>query len=103
MIEVQIFIPTEDNNKVRFLQSHHDTFQAELIRLFGGYSLFPGVVAGGWQNAGTVYQDTALVYAVSVSVLIARGDALREMANFAKQHYLQLHVYVRYLGVNENL
>jgi hypothetical protein len=50
-----------------------------------------------------VYQDATLVYAVSVSGLIAQDDALREMANFAKQHYQQLNVYVRYLGVSEIL
>jgi hypothetical protein len=103
MIEVQILIPTEDNNKVRFLPTHHDAFEAELIRLFGGYSQFPGVVAGGWGHAGTVYHDATLVYAVSVPGIIAAGDALREMADFAKAHYQQLNVYIRYLGVSEIL
>ena len=103
MIEVQILIPTHDNAGNVFLPGHHTAFEAELLRLFGASSLFPGTVAGQWTSAGQVYHDQTRVYVVAVGGLIERADAIRDAVAFAKAHYGQLNIYVRYLGVSEVL
>ena len=188
-IEVQILIPTFDNNNAVFPAPHHARFEDELTALFGGFSLIPGVVAGAWKDdTGQVYPDQLRIYAsgrwkairrdgvggfcirgtgilagvsnptptegsgsartrsmggppvgrpanketpagmpvpriqktipghsfgyfstcrspyvVGIPGLIASGDALRAAATFAKTHYTQLAIYVRYLNVSETL
>lgn len=101
MIEVQIYIPTADNNGQVFDAAHHDAFEQFALSLFGGLSLQPGSVSGAWVNGGAVYRDQMRVYTVRANGLIAHGEALRDLAGFAKAHYAQLAVYVRYLGVSE--
>jgi hypothetical protein len=103
MIEVQILIPLSDNAGVPFPSVHHDPFEQELLRLFGASSKLPGVVAGQWTSSGQVYRDDTRVYVVAVDGIIAKGDALRSAVTFAKAHYVQLAIYVRYLGISEIL
>jgi hypothetical protein len=101
MIEVQILIPLIDNAGDPFTSDHHELFDTELLRLFGASSLFPGIVAGQWTSSGQVYRDGTRVYVVAVDGIIARGDALSSVVSFAKNHYGQHAIYVRYLGVSE--
>jgi hypothetical protein len=103
MIEVQILIPLTDNTGDFFPSDHHDLFEQELLRLFGASSLFPGIVAGQWSSSGQVYRDDTRVYVVAVDGIITKGDALRSAVMFAKTHYAQLAIYVRYLGISEIL
>ena|ERR1700722_63011 len=103
MIEVQILIPLNDNAGNSYPDVNHDRFEAELLRLFGASSQFPGVVSGQWISNSHVYRDTTRVYVVAVDGLIAKGDELRSLVNFAKNNYSQLAIYVRYLGVSEIL
>ena len=103
MIEVQLFIPVADNNGTAFSPAHHDRFEQELLVLFGFSSRLPGTVSGQWTSGGTVYRDELRVYLVGVPGLLAAADAVRAAAEFAKLHYTQLNLYVRYLGVSEIL
>ena len=102
MIEVQILIPTNENSGQTFAPNHDAAFESELLRLFGGCSLLPGTVAGQWVDAGTIYTDQSRVYAVALKSL-TEGNKVREATEFAKIHYGQLAIYVRYLGLSEVL
>lgn len=102
MITVELFIPLAANDGQRFDAAHHDTFEAFLAGLFNGFSRLPGVVAGGWQHEGRVYRDELVVYVVALRSL-TEGDKVREAVAFAKSHYDQLAIFIRYLGVSEVL
>jgi hypothetical protein len=103
VIEVQLFIPVADNAGAAFPDARHAHFEQELLNLFGGSSLLPGTVTGQWTASGVVYRDEMRVYLVSVPGILAAADSLRAAVTFAKSHYSQLNIYVRYLGVSEIL
>jgi hypothetical protein len=103
MIEVQFLVPLADNTGQVFRSEHHDAFAAELTRLFGGCSALRGVVAGQWVDAGRVYFDQNRVYAVFIPGLLEAGALVMTAIAFAKIHYAQLKIGVRYLGHAEIL
>ena len=103
MIEVQFLVPLADNAGQDFPPEHHDDFAAELTRLFGGCSALPGVVAGQWLHAGRVYSDQNRVYAVFIPGLLEGAPQVVGAIAFAKVHYAQLKISVRYLGHAEIL
>jgi hypothetical protein len=103
VIEVQLFIPIADNSGNPFSDTQHGQFERELLNLFGASSLMPGTVMGQWTSAVTVYRDELRVYLVSVPGILAAANELRAAVAFAKSHYSQLNLYVRYLGVSEIL
>jgi len=102
VIEVQILIPVADNAGANFTASHDAKWEAELNRLFGGHSRLPGEVAGQWVQGGQLYLDRSRVYLIALSS-ITHGDRVGEAAAFARGHYGQLAIYVRYLGLSEVL
>jgi hypothetical protein len=70
-----------------------------------GFSLrfpAPGAVEGGWEHEGKVYRDRTLAYVVALPS-ITWGGKVGEAAEFAKAHYEQIHLFVRYLGLAEVL
>lgn len=101
-IFVEILIPLTSNEGSTFTHDHHAAFEAHLLIVAGGFSLLPGTVAGGWSDDGVVYNDTLRVYAVTL-VSITEGGKVREIVDFAKAHYTQLAIFVRYLGLAEVL
>jgi histidine ammonia-lyase len=103
MIEVAILIPLADNSKQSFDAAHHAAFEQLLVNLFGGFQLASGTTTGQWMDAGTVYADELRVYTVAVKGLMGEATALAKMVEFAKAHYGQLAVYVRYLNISEIL
>jgi hypothetical protein len=102
VIEVQFFIPVATNAGVVFPARHDAMWEAELNRLFGGHSRLPGVVAGQWVQGGQVYVDQSRIYLVALTS-ITQGDLVDQAAAFARAHYGQLAIYVRYLGLSEVL
>jgi hypothetical protein len=103
VIVVEILIPLTSNEGAAYDAAHHLAFEAHLIDTFGGYSLLPGTVRGGWKDAGIVYTDETRVYAVALSSLLAEGHKVVAVAEIAKAHYAQLAIFVRYLGMAEIL
>lgn len=102
MIVVEILIPLTSNEGAVFTADHHVAFEAHLIATFGGYSLLPGTVRGGWEADGVVYSDETRVYAVAIASITA-GGKVGEVVEVAKVHYGQLAIFVRYLGLAETL
>jgi len=103
MIEVHVLIPVADNSGTLFSTVHHEAFEAMLRSEFGGCSLLPGLIAGQWTDAsGNVYVDQTRDYFVALSS-ITEGGRVRTAAEFAKVHYQQLNIYIRYLGLSEIL
>lgn len=100
MIIVEILIPLTSNEGAAFTADHHAAFEAALIATFGGFSLLPGTVKGGWSDAGVVYTDETRVYAVAIASIV-EGGKVRDAAELAKAHYSQLAIFVRYLGLAE--
>jgi hypothetical protein len=103
VIIVEILIPLTSNEGSAFDADHHLAFEAELIATFGGYSLLPGTVRGGWADAGVVYTDETRVYAVAIGSLLVDGAKVLRVVEVAKKHYAQLAIFVRYLGMAEVL
>lgn len=101
MVIVEILIPLESNEGSAFDAEHHLTFERELIAAFGGFSLLPGTVRGGWADAGVVYTDETRVYAIALGSLLRDGGKVVATAELAKAHYGQLAIFVRYLGMAE--
>jgi hypothetical protein len=101
MFEVTLLIPVKDNEGESFTPTHHAQFEAALLDAFGGFTRY-GSATGGWADAGVVYADTLVIYAVAVGSIVDAAK-IGTVAQFAKVHYRQLAVYVRYLGQAEVL
>jgi hypothetical protein len=98
MFEVQVIIPVKDNDGEAFTAEHFAAFEVAIVDSFGGFSLLPGELVGGWRNdAGVEYRDRSRVYAVAVSG-IAAGDKVAALARFAKALFAQEAIAIRYLG-----
>jgi len=102
MIEICILIPVRANDGTTFTVEDHTAFEAELVRLFNGFSLLDATAFGGWVDAGIVYQDECRLYAVFIGSL-ADGSKVGLAVAFAKTHYGQWAVTIRYLGLAEIL
>lgn len=103
MIEFQVLIPVLSNAGEAFSPEHDAVFEAYLLDRFGGFSRAPGLVAGAWiGEGGFAYRDASRVYVVALSSVIEAGR-LREVVDFAKTHYSQEAIYLRYLGLSEIL
>ena len=102
MIEVQIIIPTKDNDGKSFTAKTFKAFEVEMARLFNGVSQLKGEVIGRWIDDNKEYCDTSRVYMVALQS-IAEGGKFLEAVEFAKQNFGQLKIYVRYLGQSEIL
>ena len=100
MIEVQILIPLNSNDGETFTDAHHAKFEDFVLARFGGMSLLDGSILGTWIQAGKTYRDTNRVYLVAM-VSLLDGATLKEVLDFAKEHYKQKEVYFRYLGLSE--
>ena len=103
MIIVEILIPLTSNEGAAFNADHHLAFEAQLITIFGGYSLLPGTVRGGWRDAGVIYTDETRIYAVAIGSLLVDGHKVVAIAEIAKAHCAQLAIFIRYLGMAEVL
>lgn len=103
MTIVEILIPLTSNEGTTFEAAHHLAFEAHLITSFGGYSLLPGTVRGGWMDEGVVFSDESRVYAVAVESLLGDSHKILHIVEIAKAHYGQLAIFVRYLGLAEIL
>lgn len=102
MIEITFFIPTVDNDGVRFQESAFGAFEAKASELFGGFSQLPGIAAGGWVDQGRHYRDTHRVYAVFLGS-IADGAKVASLAAWVRESFRQEAVTIRYLGLAEIL
>ena len=102
MIVVEILIPLTSNEGAAFTAEHHRAFETNLIAVFGGFSLLPGTVRGGWEADGVCYGDETRVYAVALGSIADGGD-VGEVIAIAKTHYGQLAIFIRYLGLAEVL
>lgn len=102
MIEVSILIPVRANDGSTFTVEDHACFEAELVRLFNGFTLFEAPVFGAWAEAGIVYQDECRIYAVFIGSLVD-GTKVGLAVAFARTHYGQLAITIRYLGLAEIL
>ena len=101
MFELTILIPLADNEGREFSSDDHHAFEAFVIERFGGITRY-GEARGTWVDEGTTYHDTTLVYGVAIPSITA-GDQVREVVDFARAHYRQEAIYIRYLGVAEIL
>jgi hypothetical protein len=102
MIAVEIYVPVASNQGEMFTREHDAVFELRLIHLFGGVSRLAGTVQGAWIDGGKVFRDENRVFMVAVASL-TDGEKLREAVEFAKKHYDQLAIFIRYLGQVEVL
>ena len=105
MIEVQLLIPVSDNDGRAFDPAHDAVFEEFLAGEFPkGFTRESGLTSGAWTNpTGTMYRDQCRVYVVAVSGVLEVSDKLHVVVEFAKAHYRQEAICVRYLGVLEVL
>lgn len=68
----------------------------------GGFTQLPGEAQGGWVDraTGREYRDATILYMVAVDGLVG-NESLRDAVRFAKAHYQQEAILLRYLGVTE--
>lgn len=103
MIDVSILIPIADNNKVAFTLEHFAVFETHVLAVAGGFSLLPQTVKGAWRNkAGIDMKDESRVYVVGIESLI-NGGLIGDIVTFAKVHFEQEAITIRYLGLLEIL
>lgn len=101
MFEVKLLIPVASNEGKKFSPSHHAQFEAAVIDRFGGITRY-GAAEGAWADAGQLYRDQTIIYAIAVKS-ITDGGKLAEVVGYAKAHYGQLAIYITYLGQAEVL
>ncbi len=98
-----MLIPVASNEGDTFTAAHHAAFEVAIVDSFGGFTLYPSTAVGGWRNAdGVIYADATRVYGIAV-VSLADGGKVGELAAFAKTHYRQEAISIRYLGQFEIL
>jgi hypothetical protein len=102
MFALTILIPVVSNDGAVFTAEDHAAFEAFTIDRFGGITLIQTTAVGAWLDAGKLYRDETRVYEVAVAS-ITKGHLVAEVVEFAKAHYSQLAIYVRYLGIVEIL
>jgi hypothetical protein len=103
MIEVQILIPEQSNEGGTFEAGHHAAFEAVVLAALGGITRMPEGAVGSWLNdAGERFDDATRVYVIALKS-IGQGGTLAGVVAFAKAHYRQQAIYIRYLGVSETL
>jgi hypothetical protein len=102
MIEVIILVPVANNDGRTFAAPHHRAFERFMMERFGGFTRLSGHAQGGWVDraTGREYRDATILYMVGVEGLVG-NEGLREAASFAKSHYQQEAILLRYLGVAE--
>lgn len=96
LIEFQVLIPLKGNDGRVFSQEHHAAFEVFVLDRFTGLSLLSGQGNGVWKS----YHDTNRIYLIAISSML-EGGLLRDVLDFAKAHYGQEAVYIRYLGLSE--
>lgn len=102
MIEVTLFIPLADNEGQTFSAEAFDSFETFATTLFGGATRLDSLATGLWSEAGVTYRDRSTVYVVALKSL-TEGGKVAQLAEYAKAHFRQLAIYVRYLGIAEIL
>jgi hypothetical protein len=102
MFELHVLIPVADNDGAAFPPAHHHTFETFLLERFGGYTRFPRAAIGAWVGAGVTYRDRTRIYCVALATILDAGK-IADVVTFAKSHYRQEAIYVRYLGHSEIL
>lgn len=100
MVEVIVLIPLAGNDGQRFSADHHRVFEQVLTETFEGMSRLPGIIWGVWLDEGTRYDDANVAYLL-VLKSITDGGKLGGVIDFAKRHYQQEAIFLRYLGVVE--
>lgn len=104
MIEVTLLIPVADNSGRPFSPFHIGAFEDFVNERFGGVTRVPPHLVGHWlDDEGTKYTDILFGYGVAVDGLVSGGERLREVVDFAKSHFRQEALFLRYLGVAEIL
>lgn len=103
MVEVTLLIPVADNSGRPFTPFHVGVFEDKLLETFGGFTRLPGTASGHWLDGGTTYTDILFGYVVAVEGLVKGGEGLREVVDFARDHFRQEAIFLRYLGVAEIL
>lgn len=102
MFELQIIIPKADNDNNLFSTTHHAAFEAFVIERFGGITLWAEGIEGSWVDDGTLYKDISRLYGIAVAS-ITEGHKVKEVVEFAKAHYKQEAIFIKYLGLTEIL
>lgn len=102
MFEVLILIPVTDNDGDEFVDAAFELFAEVVMARFGDFTLHPGHAAGGWVDAGRIYRDRTRLYGIVVRS-IGQGALVIEIVEFAKRHFRQEAIFIRYLGVVEIL
>jgi hypothetical protein len=102
MFEVQMLIPLASNAGLDFDENHHAAFETFAIGLFGGITRVPSEAAGAWFDAGSIYRDRFRIYVLALGSIVS-GAKVGEVATFARTHYEQLAIYIRYLTLAEIL
>ncbi len=107
MFVLEVLIPVHDNEKVAFPPTWHHAFGTFLLETFGGYTKLPGTTQGAWiettdDGRKAVYTDESFVYLLSIDS-ITDGHKVVAAVDFAKRHYRQKAIFLRYLGVAEIL
>lgn len=102
MFEVQLLIPTADNNGVLFDNDAFRAFEREASEKFGGVTRLPSHAAGAWISEGKTYRDTHRVYAVFLTSL-TDGAKVSALAAWVRDRFRQESVCIRYLGLAEIL
>ena len=96
-----MFIPTVGNDGVPFEARDFKAFEAAAVRLFGGVTRLPGLATGSWlDETEKLFRDRSRQYLVAMGSL-TEGDKLAQLVRFAKEHFAQKAIYVRYLGLSE--
>lgn len=103
MIEVTLLIPLADNSGQTFTPAHVGAFESKLLDGFGGFTRLAGHQVGAWLDGETEYRDTLFAYVVAIDGLVKQGERLREVVDFAKSHFRQEAIFLRFLGVAEIL
>jgi hypothetical protein len=102
MIKAVMLVPVRDNDGRRFTKTEWTRLEHRLAAAFGGYSLLPGRVTGGWVHEGRLFRDQSRQYAVALNSW-SQLSAWLEVVRWTRTAFRQEAMFIEVNGVPEVL
>jgi hypothetical protein len=85
----EVLVPcTFEDNKKPVSYKHHKKFDEYVLKLAGGITIFKPV-SGQWFCDGVTYSDRVIPVRIACN-----KEKILKIANFAKNHYRQIAIFV---------
>ena len=93
MITAVVLVPTRNNEGREFSRREWTELERRLAAAFGGFSLLPGRVTGGWPHEGRLNRDRSRQYTVALQSWLQLASRL-EIVTWARTAFEQEAMFI---------